>query len=109
MQFVFMPVRGTIDAVVILRSLQEEYNVKGKTLCICLVNLKKAFDRVPSKVLQWAMRKKAIPEVLAKSVMSLYDRAKTMVMVDSELSKKSEVKFGMHQEIDCQLVFLQLW
>ena len=30
MQFGFMPERGTIDAVLILRRLQEEYHAKGK-------------------------------------------------------------------------------
>ena len=32
------------------------------------------------------MRKKGIPEVLVRSVMSLYEGAKTGVRVDSELS-----------------------
>ena len=32
MQFGFMPERGTIDVVFILRRLQEEHNAKGKTL-----------------------------------------------------------------------------
>ena len=35
MQFVFMPERGTIDAVFILRRLQEEYHVTGrKFFCV---------------------------------------------------------------------------
>ena len=34
MQFGFMPERGTIDAVYILRRLQEEYHAKGKTLFV---------------------------------------------------------------------------
>ena len=56
MQFGFMPERGTIDAMFILRRLQEEYNAKGKKLYICFVDLEKALDKVPRKVLEWAMR-----------------------------------------------------
>ena len=41
------------------------------------VDLAKTFDRVPRKVLQWAMRKKGIEEILVRSVMCLYDGAKT--------------------------------
>ena len=52
---------------------------------MCSVDLKKAFDRVQRKVLEWAMRKKGIPDVLVRSVMSLYEGAKTRVRVDSEL------------------------
>ena len=44
MQFGFMPVKGTIDAVFILRRLQEECQAKGKKLCMCVVDLEKAFD-----------------------------------------------------------------
>ena len=44
-----------------------------------------------------AMRKKEIPQVLVRSVMSLYEGAKTRVRVDSELSKEFVVKVGMHQ------------
>ena len=58
MKFDFMPERGTIYAVFILRNLQEEYHAKGKKLCICLVDIGIAFDRVPRNVLGWALRKK---------------------------------------------------
>ena len=95
MQFAFMLVRGTIDAVFILRRMREEYHAKGKKLCMCFVDLEKAFDRVPRKVFRWIMRKKGIPEVLVRSVMNLYEGAKTMVRVDSELSEEFEVKVGM--------------
>ena len=52
MQFGFMPGKGTIDAVFILRRLQEEYLDKEKKLYRCFVDLEKAFDRVPRKVLE---------------------------------------------------------
>ena len=38
-----------------------------------------------------------IPEVLVRLVMSLYEGAKTRVIVDSESPEEFEVKFGMHQ------------
>ena len=50
MQFGSMPERGTIDAVFILRRLQEEYHAKIKKLFMCFVDLEKAFDRVSRKV-----------------------------------------------------------
>ena len=65
--------------------------------CMCFVEIVKAFDRVPRKVLEWAMRKKGIPQVLLRSVMSLYQGAKTRVRVDSVLSEEFVVKMGIHQ------------
>ena len=38
-----------------------------------------------------------MPHVLVRSVMSLYEGAKTRVRVDSELSEEFEVNVGMHQ------------
>ena len=58
-QFGFMPGKGTIDAVFILRRSQEEYLDKKKKLYMCFVDLEKAFDRVPTRVLEWAIRKRA--------------------------------------------------
>ena len=60
-------------AVFFLRWQLEEYCVKGKKLCMCFVDLDIAFDRVPRKVLEWAMRKKGIQKVFIRSVMSLYE------------------------------------
>ena len=50
MQLGYMPERGTIDAVFIMRRMQEEYNDKGKKMYMCFAHLEKAFDRVPRKV-----------------------------------------------------------
>ena len=62
---------------------------------MCFVDLEKASDRVPRKVLEWAMRKTEIPEVLVRSVLRLYEGAR--VRVDSELSEEFEVNVGMYQ------------
>ena len=64
---------------------------------ISFVEIEKAFDGVTKRGMERAMRKKEIPEVLVRSVMSLYEGAKTRVGVDSELSEELEVNVGMHQ------------
>ena len=48
---------------------------------MCFVDMENAFDRVPMKVLEWAMRKKGIPEIIVRAVMNLYEGAKTRVRV----------------------------
>ena len=61
---------------------------------MCFVDLEKAFDRVPRMVLEWAMKKRGIPEVMVRAVMSLYGGEKTRVRVGQELSEEFEAKVG---------------
>ena len=56
-QFGFMPGKSTVDAIFILRRMQESYLEKNRKLFIHFVDLEKAFDRVPRKVIEWALRK----------------------------------------------------
>ena len=56
MQFGFIPAKGKIDAVFILRVIREEYLAKQKKLYMCFVDLEKEFDIVPRKVVEMAMR-----------------------------------------------------
>ena len=56
MQFGFMPGKATEDAIFIVRRMQKEY--QKKDLFMRFVDMEKAFDGVPRKVMEWAMRKK---------------------------------------------------
>ena len=51
MQFGFKPGRGTTDGIFIMRQIQEAYIRKNRNLDFAFVDLEKAFDRVPRKVL----------------------------------------------------------
>ena len=97
MQFGFMPGKGTIDAVFILRWIQEEYLAKQKKLYMWFVHLEKSFDRVTRKVVECLMRKKGIPEAYFTAVMSLYKGARTIVNVGAQSFEEFEVKVGVHQ------------
>ena len=47
--------------------------------------------------MQWALRKKGLPEILVKVVISLYEVSKTKVKVGSKLSEEFDVVVGVHQ------------
>ena len=49
-QFGFVPGRGTTDAIVVVRQLQEKYLGANKRL-YSFLDLEKAFDRVPQKII----------------------------------------------------------
>jgi hypothetical protein len=97
MQFGFMPGRGTTDAIFILRQLQEKYLSKNKKLYFAFVDLEKAFDRVPRKVIWWAMRKLGIEEWIVQFVQAMYHITKSRVRVDNNFTDEFGVKVGVHQ------------
>ena len=66
-------------------------------IIVCFANFEKTLKKVAGNVLEQVIRKKGIPEVLVRSVMTLYKGAKTRVRVDYELPEEFEVKVGMHQ------------
>jgi len=55
------------------------FRAKGKKLYLGFLDLEKAFDRVPRKVIRWAMCKLGDEERLVSAVMSMYNGAKTVV------------------------------
>ena len=107
-QFGFMPGRGTIDALYILSMVQEQHRAKGKKLYMCFVDLEKAFDRIPRKVMEWAMKKRGLPEMIVRAVMSLYEGAMTRIRVGSQLSEEFGVKVGYIRDQCCHHWYLQL-
>ena len=62
MQFGFRPGTGTSHTIFIARQLQERYRGKHRKLWWAFVDLEKAFDRVPRKVVEWAMKKLGVEE-----------------------------------------------
>ena len=79
MQFGFRPGTGTTHAIFIARQLQERYRGKHRELWWAFVDLEKAFDRVPRKVVEWTMRKLGVEEWLVRAVMAMYKHARTMI------------------------------
>ena len=79
MQFGFMPGRGMTDALFVIQRIQEKYRNKKKKLYMYFVDIEKAFDRVPRKVMEQATRRKCLPKVIVRAVMSLYHGAKMKV------------------------------
>ena len=96
MQNGFMPGRGTIDAVFTVRQLMGKYETAGRNLFMVFVDLEKAFDRVPRKVIWWSLRRKGVLEREVKAIMEMYDNIKTSVNMDCMRSDSFEVKVGVH-------------
>ena len=101
----FMPGRGTIDALLTVRRMQEKYREKkDKKLYMCFVDFEMALDRVPRRVIIEFQE----PEILVKAVMSLYEGSKMKVKVGSEFLEKFYVAVAVHQESALSLLLFAI-
>ena len=106
-QFGFMPDRGTIDVIFILRQRQEKNLQKKKNIYFAYFDLEKAFDRVPRRILWWAMRKLRIDEWIIQVVKSMYENAHSKVRIANSYSNPINVSVGVHQgSVLSPLVFI---
>ena len=72
-----------------------------------LVDLEKAFDRVPRKVIWWALRKLGVDEWIVRLVQGMYSNASSRVRVGEGYSEEFEVKVGVHQgSVPSPLLFI---
>ena len=95
-QFGFIPGRGTTDAIFVVRQLQEKYLAANKRLYMAFLDLEKAFDWVPRKVIWWALRKQGVDEWTVRLVQGMYANARSHVYVGEGYSEEFEEKVSVH-------------
>ena len=66
-----MPGKGTTDAMFALRMLMEKYREGQRELHCVLMDLEKAYDRVPREELWYCMRKSGIVEKYVRLVQDI--------------------------------------
>ena len=86
-----------MEAIFIIRQLQEKFLAKKRTLYYTFVDLEKAFDRVPRTVVRWALRKVCVAEWIIEVVMAIYSNCKSAVSVNNTIGDAFDVKVGVHQ------------
>ena len=55
-----------------------------------------AFDRVPRKAFEWALRRQKVPERLMTAVMSLYVESRSRVKTAAGTSEAFDIRVGVH-------------
>ena len=97
-QFGFVGGRFTIDAIFIMRQLQEKYKEKKKRLN------EKAFDRISREIIEWTFSRRKAPEKMMRMVMLLYEEATSKEKTMVERSEKLRTGLGVHQALALSLL-----
>jgi len=98
-QFGFMPGRGTVDAVFVLRRVQEnilELERNSKRYWT-FVDSEKAYDRVPREVMYWSLRRKGVTEKIVRVIMPMSEGVTMTVRCGTGGTKRFEIRVGVHQ------------
>ena len=85
MQYGFMPERGSVGFVFVLRRFTEKCLAKNKKLFLLFIDMEKSFHGVLRKVNPFVLRPNGVQEYFVDRVISLYKDSKTSVLVDGEL------------------------
>ena len=68
-----------------------------KDLNMVLIELEKAYDRVPRGVMGWILEKKWVPLKYIKLIKDMYDEAITSVRTSGGITSEFPITLGLHQ------------
>ena len=72
-----MPQKSTTDAIFALKILMEKYREGQNELRCALIDLNKAYDRVPREEIYYCMRESGVMEKYTEVVMDMHSDYKT--------------------------------
>ncbi|KAJ0183487.1 hypothetical protein K1T71_001463 [Dendrolimus kikuchii] len=93
----FRPGRGTVDAIFVVKQLQEKCLEQHRSLNMCFVDLEKAFDRVPRSALWTVLSKAGCPDKLLLLIRQFHDGMTARVQHENDLTSHISVTSGVKQ------------
>ena len=96
-QFGFMLGRSTNEAIFLIRQLMERFREKKKDLHMIFIDLEKAYDKVPRRVMWWTLEKKGVPTKYITLIKDMYDDVVTSVRACGGETSDFPINIGLHQ------------
>ena len=84
-KFGFMPGKGIMEAILMIRKMQEKHLAKRRTLYLTFVDLEKAFNRVPRKVDKCALRKVRVGKSIIEVIFTMYSHCRIATNCTSDV------------------------
>jgi len=84
-----------VNAIFILRQVQEKILERNNKRYWTFEDLEKAFDRVPREVAYWSLRRKGFSEKIIHVIK--YDEARTAMRSGAGCTAGFEIRVGFHQ------------
>ena len=95
-QFGFMPGKGTMDEIFLVRQLMEKYGEKQRRLHFAFVDLGKAYDRVSLDETWRCLREAGVSEKYVGLIQDMYEGARMLVRTSIVETEIFPVTVGLH-------------
>ena len=96
-QFGFRRQRGTAQAALVLRALQDQHRLRGQQLWVCFVDFKQAYDRVPREQLWQKLAARGVDTAWLAAAQALYSNVPMSVRTSAGLSPCFQAVTGLKQ------------
>ena len=91
-----LPGDSTSSPIHIMNNLLEDARQKNKEIWILFQDMKKAFDSVSLKMMEKALERIKVPNLLTKFLLNLYNKRKIKVYTGYGLTKEFEAEDGLN-------------
>ncbi|CAF2121924.1 unnamed protein product [Rotaria magnacalcarata] len=89
--------RSTIDQIFTLKLVMEKSREHNKPLCICFIDIQKAYDSVNRELLWKICRSYGLTDKTVLMLKLLYKNSKAQVRINDELSDSFDIETGVMQ------------
>lgn len=93
----FRPGRSVQDHIFTLRQAVEKVITYNRELCLCFIDLEKAFDRVPWHEIWKVLKKNNVKPELIKAIQSFYKVCRCYVRTGNNKSEEFRITAGVRQ------------
>jgi len=86
---------STASPIHIMNNILEDARQKNKEVWVLFQDMKKAFDSVSLEMMEKALRRIKLPELMIRFLLSLYNKRKIRVITEYGLTKEFEAENGL--------------